>query len=249
MKNEYTYKDGKIIVLDDKLGQMEYEYHDEIDEELATLNVIEKIQSSLQSSQFELSCQETKKEQKYNKKKRYLRYVLNILIPTIITGVVAVLFFGVQPLIIPLSFSMIGFSYGTIFNIDDNIEYNKVKNRINALLVQISELNNRFDIENQKLNQLRVAKKVSLKKQIDDKNFQKINADNLKKLSSLEILWYRVGYNISDYYSYDQHGILREVLRDEYTHNEELDEAERITKTHGPVLAKKLPSQKPHQKV
>lgn len=240
MKNEYIYENGKILVLDDKLGQIEYDCHDDIDEELMTENIIEQIQKDLESLRYALGCQETIEGKKYNKKKRYLTYILNFLIPTIISGIVAVLCFGVQPLIIPLSFSMIGFSYGTIFNIDFSIGYNKVQDRINALLVQIAELNNRLYVENKKLNQLRINKKVSLKQKIDDRKFKRTNEYNLQKLSNLETLWYRIGYNIKDYYNYEQKGILRDMLHDEYTHNGEFDEVERITKKHGPVLTKKL---------
>ena len=238
MKNEYTFKDGKIIVLDDKLGEVKYEYHDEIDKELLTENVIEQIKTSLESAQYALGCQETLKTKKYSKKKRYLRYVLNVLIPTIITGTFAVLYFGTITLAIFLS--IIGFEMGTILNIDANKEYKKLQNRINALLVRISELNDRYIIENKKLNQIRVDKKISTEDQIDNKEFKKVNEENLQKLSNLENLWYQVGYNINNYYNYDQKGILRDTLHDEYTHNGELDEVERITKKHGPVLTKKL---------
>lgn len=238
MKNEYTYKDGKIIVLDDKLGQIEYEYHDEIDEELTILNIIEEIQRSLQSSKYALGCQEIIKESNYNSKKRCLRYILNFLIPTIITG--TLFMFLTAQLSLSIIASVFGMIIGTVSNISDKEKFNKVQNRINALLVRIDELNNRLVIENKRLNQLRSNKKVSSEQQIDDKKFKRINEDNLQGLSSLETLWYQAGYNIIDYYNYEKKGNLRKMLQDEYTHNGELDEVERITKKYGPVLTKKI---------
>lgn len=242
MKNGFQYKDGKVLVLDDKLGQVEYDYHDDIDEELITENIIEQIQNSLASAKYALGCQETIKTSKYSRNKRYVRYLLNVLIPTIGIGLFTVLYAGgLHPIIL---LSSLGFELGTIFNIDYNREYNVVQNRINALLVKIDELKNKLVIENQKLIELRKKKEVSLNQQVDDKDFKRINEDEFQNLSNLEALWYQTGYHLNDYYGYEQNGTLRELLHDVYTHNGELDEVERVTKIYGPVLARKLTTPK-----
>ena len=238
MKNGYSLQGEKIIALDDKLGQIEYECHDEINEELVTENIIEQIQTSLKSAKYALGCQETLIESKYTKKKRYIRYLLNILVPSLTIGTLFVLF--TAELYIAVISTIFGIILGTALNKFDKEDFNKVQNRINALLVQIGELNSKLEIENKKLISIRNNKKTSLEQQINDEQFKRDNEYNLKKLSSLENLWHLVGYNINDYYNYEQEGNLRNMLHDEYTHNGELDEVERITKTYGPVLIKKL---------
>lgn len=144
---------------------------------------------------------------------------------------------------VSMCMSIIGLELGTMFNIHDSREYNIVQKRISALLVQIGELNNKLAYENKKLNKLRQDKKVTLNQQVEDKEFQKNNGDTLQRLSSLESLWYQTGYRLNEYYGYEQEGTLRKMLHDEYTQNGELDEVERVTKKHGPVLAKKLTPQ------
>lgn len=237
MKNEYIIQDGKIIALDDKLGKIEYEYHDEINEEIITENIIEQIQTSLESSKYALGCQETLMESKYSKKKRYIRYILNILVPSVAIGTLIMLL-GAELYIAGIS-TILGIISGIALNKLDKEQFNKVQNRINALLVQIEELNCKFEIEKKKIISLRNNKKRSLNQQPKSNNFKSDNFDRLQRLSDLESLWYQAGYCINDYYQYEQDGVLREVLCDEYTHNGELDEIERVTKIHGPVLTKK----------
>lgn len=246
MKNEYLFKDGKIIVTDDRLGQIEYEYHDEIDKELITENIIERIQISLESAKYALGHQEAIMMKKYNNKKKYLRYILNFLISTIITGGVGLLIFG--NVIATIVFVVLGAMIGTTLNQGESEGCDKVKSKINALIVQIGELNNKLIDEKQKLNQIRVSKKVSREKQIDDIDFKKSNQFNLNKLLKLENVWCHVGYNIKDYYNYEQKGVLRNVLHDEYTHSGELDEVERITKSYGPILIRRLIPQRHSKK-
>lgn len=237
MKNEYRYNNGKIIALDDKLGQIEYEYHDEIDEELITENLIEQIQISLESAKYALGCQETIKKEKYTKNKRYIRYILNVLIPSITIETLFMLL--TTELYIAGMSTMLGIISGIALNKFDKEQFTKVQNRINALLVQIGELNGKLKTENKKLINIRNNKKRKLNQQPKSDNFKINNSDKLQDLSKLESLWYQAGYFINDYYDFEQKGNLRHMLHDEYAHKGEFDEVERITKTYGPVLTKK----------
>lgn len=242
MKNKIIYKDGKIIALDDKLGEVEYDYHDKMNEEVATENLIEQIQNSLESSKYALGCQENIKKTKYSKNKRYIKYILNILIPTVCIALICMLLS--MGLSLVMLISLFGIVSGTFSNIVYKNEFDEIQDKINALSVRIDELKNKLNIEKRKLIEIRQNKNINSIQKINNNDFKQINEDKLQKLARLESLWYQTGYCINEYYNLEQEGILRETLHDEYTHNGELDEVERITKTYGPLLARKLTLQK-----
>ena len=231
MNKGYEYiKEGQEVEVKEENGHTRIvEYSTNLDEILVKENVIEQIQSDINSSNYALGYQERRKETQKNR----FANGFKILTPTLAGTIIISIFVKEFLLLLGL-----GLLTGTVVTVLEILEKHEIRNTINAINVKISVLRDRLNAEQLELDKLKQEAESKKTERENDTYFQTLNTDELIKLNTLEMLSYQTGYNIQKLYKAYQKGLLRDILGNQYNPSE-IEMIESITKKQGPILSRK----------
>ena len=234
MKTHYKINKNKVIVSDDKLGKINYDYQDNLDDILIEENLIEEISKEIKISNEKLISAQTTLLTKFKKGKFLPLYVIEFIIPLIISG--ALLFNN--SILIAMFILASSLSLMCITKVIELFDRLHLKNEINSLTLTIEELNKNLTFEKSKLKKLKRNKK-NINNIEDVKVFELKNNHKLKKIRERINLYKMCGYCMEDLMKYQQSGTLRKRFEEDYT-EEQLSEIEKIINEHGKKLVKKI---------
>ena len=248
MNKEYTYIDGKVILIDDNGNQTLTEYYDNLDDVLIQENLIETMENEIEKSNnkyLELS-NETKGSKKTNLLKK-------VILPHAILTIIALFIPTILELLIPVPLSstiipnfkvwLTAFSFVltqmpvTPMTLQNYFSYNESLKKKNGIQTELKHLNEQLMKEKQKLESL-IENKT---KQKENKEFRVVKVNDLEQLKELRnniAFYYDLGYNQEKFYKYFERGNLDKKLNSYYT-EEGVKEAKEYIESTAPQLVKK----------
>lgn len=256
MNNEYVYKDGKALIIDENDNQKTVDYYDNLDDVLVQEDVIEQLENEIKQLEDELSS--------YKKPSKFSRW-LWILMPFLIFTFVPLIFSQIMGPIFLKNMIIEAVFFGSIKTMDlIGIIMSATFSPFGAFYsLMLYKREKEIDKEqNGKKIQLEYSKKelVQLKEEVEQLKLDKTNSkkteefyvskvdskEELKKLRNYLVFCYNLGYNEQKYFKYYQQGKL-----DRYLEKTKTDAGIKFINKHfeekGPTLVKKKKQNKNNQ--
>lgn len=245
MNKEYTYIDGKVIIVDENNNKKKEDYYDNLNDVLIQENVIETMEN---------------KYQELIKLNPHEQYMPNALITYIFMTIVGIpslccttkmddkikeilnqinLPMKLEPAILLGLFTTgVGLSY---LLCDKSINYMQGKKN-DGIASQIEFLQDQIPVEKEALEKLKSIRT----KEKENTNFRTVTIDDSERLNVLKSyldLYFELGYHGNKYYRYYQQNKLDRKLQKTFT-EEGIQLAKEYLEEKGPIYSKKRVSKK-----